>query len=78
VNISSPATLVLAHQLRAAHDCILIGAGTAKADNPRLTVRYSYFRLAWPWLEGRTADRGHYLMRQSDPTLLRMRSGQFS
>lgn len=37
--ISGPDSLVLTHQLRAAHDAILVGIGTILADNPRLTVR---------------------------------------
>jgi diaminohydroxyphosphoribosylaminopyrimidine deaminase/5-amino-6-(5-phosphoribosylamino)uracil reductase len=37
--ISSPESLEFAHQLRAAHDAILIGAKTANHDNPQLTVR---------------------------------------
>ncbi|KAM3572258.1 hypothetical protein VYU27_005748 [Nannochloropsis oceanica] len=39
--ISGPAALVLTHDLRALHDCILIGAGTLQSDNPRLNVRLS-------------------------------------
>jgi 3,4-dihydroxy 2-butanone 4-phosphate synthase/GTP cyclohydrolase II len=37
--LSGPKSLNLTHQLRAAHDAILIGIGTLLADNPRLTVR---------------------------------------
>lgn len=37
--ISSPASLKLAHQLRAEHDAILVGIGTVLKDNPALTVR---------------------------------------
>jgi 5-amino-6-(5-phosphoribosylamino)uracil reductase/diaminohydroxyphosphoribosylaminopyrimidine deaminase/5-amino-6-(5-phosphoribosylamino)uracil reductase len=37
--IGGPASLKLAHQLRAEHAAILVGVGTVLADNPRLTVR---------------------------------------
>jgi 5-amino-6-(5-phosphoribosylamino)uracil reductase/diaminohydroxyphosphoribosylaminopyrimidine deaminase/5-amino-6-(5-phosphoribosylamino)uracil reductase len=37
--ISCEATLRLAHQLRAEHGAVMVGAGTVCADNPRLTVR---------------------------------------
>jgi diaminohydroxyphosphoribosylaminopyrimidine deaminase / 5-amino-6-(5-phosphoribosylamino)uracil reductase len=37
--ISSPKSLKLSHQLRAVSDAILIGSGTLKADNPKLTTR---------------------------------------
>jgi diaminohydroxyphosphoribosylaminopyrimidine deaminase/5-amino-6-(5-phosphoribosylamino)uracil reductase len=37
--ITSPASRRHAHHLRAQVDAILIGAGTLRADNPRLTVR---------------------------------------
>jgi GTP cyclohydrolase II len=39
LSLSSPAAQTMTHQLRAAHDAILIGVGTVLADNPRLTVR---------------------------------------
>lgn len=38
--ISSDRSLVFAHQLRAQNDAILVGARTAKMDDPQLTVRY--------------------------------------
>jgi riboflavin-specific deaminase-like protein len=37
--ISCPDTLRYAHQLRADHAAVMVGAGTVCADNPRLTVR---------------------------------------
>jgi diaminohydroxyphosphoribosylaminopyrimidine deaminase/5-amino-6-(5-phosphoribosylamino)uracil reductase len=38
--ISSPDSLRFAHALRAEHDAVAIGAGTACNDDPRLTVRH--------------------------------------
>ena len=37
--LSGPQSLTLTHQLRSAHDAILVGVGTLLADNPQLTVR---------------------------------------
>ena len=39
--ISCPESLVFAHEMRARHDAVMIGVGTACADDPRLTVRHA-------------------------------------
>jgi GTP cyclohydrolase II len=39
IRISGPASMAMTHRLRASHDAILVGIGTAIADDPRLTVR---------------------------------------
>lgn len=39
--LSGAESLRLTHQLRAAHDAILVGLGTVLADDPQLTVRYA-------------------------------------
>jgi 3,4-dihydroxy 2-butanone 4-phosphate synthase/GTP cyclohydrolase II len=39
--LSGPQSMKITHQLRAAHDAILVGIGTILADDPRLSVRLS-------------------------------------
>ena len=37
--ITGPAARRIGHVLRASHDAVLVGGGTARSDNPKLTVR---------------------------------------
>src|SRR3546814_8693247 len=48
--ITGPAARAHAHAMRARQDAILVGIGTALADDPALTCRA-------PWLEGRSPVR---------------------
>ncbi|MEN2976065.1 bifunctional diaminohydroxyphosphoribosylaminopyrimidine deaminase/5-amino-6-(5-phosphoribosylamino)uracil reductase RibD [Tistrella sp. BH-R2-4] len=48
--ITGPESRAMGHMLRASHDAIMVGVGTALADNPRLTVRV-------PGLEDRSPVR---------------------
>lgn len=49
--ISGPDARSWVHDLRDRVDAILVGAGTARADNPRLTVRLAAEQRRWPRTE---------------------------
>ncbi len=46
--ITGPAARAAGHRLRATHDAVMVGSGTALADNPVLTVRLTDFTRPQP------------------------------
>jgi diaminohydroxyphosphoribosylaminopyrimidine deaminase/5-amino-6-(5-phosphoribosylamino)uracil reductase len=64
-NITSLPAVRDVHRLRATCDAILVGAGTARADNPRLTIRYGRknARRPQPWrvVVTRSGNLPHHL-----------------
>lgn len=42
LRLSGEDSMRMTHQLRARHDCILVGIGTILSDDPRLTARYGF------------------------------------
>ena len=60
------------HQQRAAHDAIMVGAGTVRADNPQLTVRHAEGRnplRVVPTNDGALPPES-YILTDGHPTLL--------
>lgn len=67
---STPLTAMLVHRLRSLHDAILVGSGTALADNPRLDCRLWPARSPRPVVIDRRARLDEASLRMSNPIIL--------
>lgn len=67
---STPLTSALVHRLRSLHDAILVGSGTALADNPRLDCRLWPGRSPRPVVLDRRRRVDTTALRMSDPIIL--------
>jgi diaminohydroxyphosphoribosylaminopyrimidine deaminase/5-amino-6-(5-phosphoribosylamino)uracil reductase len=79
--ITGPEARRAAHELRAAHDAVLVGSGTVLADDPQLTVRLPGARRGAPpplrvVLDGRLRARpGARVMSSDAPTIVFTKRG---
>jgi diaminohydroxyphosphoribosylaminopyrimidine deaminase/5-amino-6-(5-phosphoribosylamino)uracil reductase len=74
--ITGPSARRFAHRLRLAHDAVLVGAGTVKRDDPRLTVRLASqtrSRLRVVLAPGLDLDPAAKIFELADPTWPRTR-----
>lgn len=67
---STPLTAMLVHRLRSLHDAILVGSGTALADNPRLDCRLWPGRSPRPVVIDRRRRLDEASLRMSNPIIL--------
>ena len=67
---STPLTAMLVHRLRSLHDAILVGSGTALADNPRLDCRLWPGRSPRPVVIDRRGRLDEASLRMSNPIIL--------
>lgn len=67
---STPLNSMIVHRLRSLHDAILVGSGTALADNPRLDCRRWPGRSPRPVILDRRGRIDKALLRMTDPIIL--------
>lgn len=67
---STPLTAMLVHRLRSLHDAILVGSGTALADNPRLDCRLWPGRSPRPVVIDRRGRLDEASLWMSNPIIL--------
>jgi len=67
---STPLTSTLVHRLRSLHDAILVGSGTAIADNPRLDCRLWPGRSPRPVVLDRSSRINEQELQMNNPLIL--------
>lgn len=67
---SNPLTSMLVHRMRSLHDAILVGSGTAIADNPRLDCRLWHGQSPRPVVLDRRGRLQPHMLNMTDPVIL--------